>query len=31
LLKERISTQIVVEKIVGGTSRLRIIPEETTP
>jgi len=30
LLKERISTQIVVEKIVGGTSRIRIIPEETT-
>jgi len=28
LLKERISTQIVVEKVAGGVSRIRIIPEE---
>jgi exonuclease SbcC len=30
LLKERISTQIVVEKMAGGVSRLRIVPEEIT-
>ena len=30
LLKERISTQIVVEKMAGGMSRIRVIPEETT-
>lgn len=29
LLKERISTQIVVEKNAGGVSRIRIVPEET--
>jgi len=29
LLKERIHTQIVVEKNVGGVSRIRVIPEET--
>jgi len=28
LLKERIGTQIVVEKMSGGLSRLRVIPEE---
>lgn len=29
LLKERIGTQIVVEKKAGGVSRIRVIPEET--
>ena len=31
LLKERISTQIVVEKMAGGVSRIRVVPEETAP
>ena len=30
LLKERISTQIVVEKQAGGVSKIRIVPEEST-
>ena len=31
LLKERISTQIVVEKMAGGVSRIRVVPEEPAP
>lgn len=31
LLKERISTQIVVEKLPGGVSRIRVVPETSAP
>ena len=31
LLKERISTQIAVEKMAGGVSSIRVIPEENVP
>ncbi len=29
LLKERISTQIIVEKQAGGVSKIRVVPEES--